>query len=84
MPSVPSHDRSFFREAIDRAAVSAHRSAPSSASIPFNSFSFIRQPLPWSSRLTSHSRFIPSGGIHLHTWCAGQTGPHVCATRRCL
>ena len=48
MPSVPSHDRSFFQEAIDRAGIPAHRSAPSSASIPLNSLSsFTRRSIPF-------------------------------------
>ena len=84
MPSVPSHDRSFFQEAIDRAGIPAHRSAPSSASIPLNSLSsFTRRSIPFVlSHFTKHSPARPYGAIHLLTWCAGQTGSPVCATRR--
>lgn len=81
MPSVPSHDRSFFQEAIDRAGSPAHRFPPPQRRSP--STLLIPSPtISSTSRFTNHSRSRPSRAIHLLTWCTGQTGSPMGVTRR--
>ena len=82
MPSVPSHDRSLLQEAIDRAGNPAHRSSLHLVRYLSYSPHSPGKRFRLSSHFRKHSRARPYCAIHLPTWCAGQTGPPVCATRR--